>query len=97
MNKFTLGLILGACLLGGCSEVSPFIDTRREAGQVQPVGQSRPDRIAVCYHPLWHDETDVTQLAEKACQAQGKIAVMDDTAYFNCRLMTPNTAFYKCE
>ena len=97
MNKSVVGLLLGVCLLGACSEIRPFIDSRREAGQVQPIGQSRPNRIAVCYHPLWHNETEVSALAAEACQAQGKKAVPDDRAYFNCRLMTPNTAFYKCE
>lgn len=97
MNKSIIGLILGFCLLGACSEVSPFIDSRREAGQVQPIGQSQPDRIAVCYHPLWHNESEVSALAAEACQAQGKTAVPNGQARFNCRLMTPDTAFYKCE
>ncbi len=83
--------------LTACSEFRPFIDTRREAGMVQPVGQSRPDRIAVCYNPVWDNESDYEGLARQACAEQGKIAVYDTTAYFNCRLLLPNTAFYRCQ
>lgn len=89
-----LTLFLG---IVGCAEVSPFIDARREAGQVQTVGQSTPNRIAVCYNPLWHDENDIKQLAEKACSDNKKKAVYSDTKYFNCRLISPNTAFYNCQ
>lgn len=87
---FALGLV-------GCAEVSPFIDTRREAGQVQPIGQSTPDRIAVCYNPLWHNNDDVKKLAEEACSKNKKTAIYDDTRYFNCCLVSPNTAFYQCQ
>jgi hypothetical protein len=82
--------------LTACSEVRPFIDSRREAGEIQPVGQSRPDRIAVCYNPIWDDKSDYEELAVQACSDRGKKAVYDTTAYFNCRLLLPNTAFYKC-
>ena len=92
-KMFALILIFGAT---GCSEVMPFIDSRREAGQVQPIGQSTPDRIAVCYNPMWHDDEDVKKLADDACAANKKTAVYDDTKYFNCRLISPNTAFYRC-
>ncbi len=90
-----MALICG-CLVG-CAETAPFIDTRREAGQVEPVGQSRPERIAVCHHMWWHDEQAVAALAEEACVQQGKHAVYDGTTYFNCRFMTPTTSFYRCE
>ena len=76
----------------GCS---PFIDARREAGQVQPVGQSSANRIAVCYNPLWDDETVRHQLATDAC-SHGH-ATAEETRYFNCCLFAPNTAFYTCK
>lgn len=83
-------------LISGCAEVRPFVDSRREAGQAEPVGQSRPDRIAVCYNTWWDDSSDVLKLAEAECAKQGKKAVPDGITYFNCRLVTPSTAFYKC-
>ena len=95
MNKFVpLGLLL---LLTACSEFGPFVDTRREAGQTEPVGQSRPDRIAVCYNPVWHSDKSIEKLATAACAQQNKQAVYADTSYFNCRFVSPNTAFYTCQ
>lgn len=84
-------------LLTACAEVAPFVDSRREAGQVAPVGQSSPERVAVCYNPLWHDTAEVQALAEAACAERGLVAVADGRAVFNCRLMEPNTAFYRCQ
>jgi len=95
MNKI-LPLCL-ALLLSACSEFGPFVDARREAGQVAPVGQSRPDRIAVCYNPLWHSKKSIEQLAIDACAQQNKQATYTDTSYFNCRFVSPNTAFYTCQ
>ena len=83
--------------VSGCAEVRPFVDARREAGQAQLVGQSRPDKIAVCYNPIWHDNADVIKLAEEACAKNKKKAVYSETKYFNCRLISPNTAFYTCQ
>lgn len=87
-------LLLGA--VAGCSQVRPFVDSRREAGQVNPVGQSRPDYIAVCYNPLWSDSAEAAQLAASACATRSKQAVFDKASPFNCRLLTPTTAFYRC-
>ena len=95
MSRYLTALAL-LCLTA-CSEVGPFVDARREAGLPQPVGQSRPNRIAVCYNPLWHSEEKVAQLAIDACAEQKKTATYEETRYFNCRLFTPNTAFYACE
>ena len=93
MTKYTVLAVL--VLAVGCAQVQPFVDARREAGQVEPVGQSRPDRIAVCYNPLWDKDDAVAAVAQGACAP--KNAVYEDKAYFNCRLLTPNTAFYRCE
>lgn len=89
--------LLGVALLGtalmGCS---PFIDSRREAGQTIPVGQSRKNRPAICYNPLWTGDETLQSMADEACAAIGKKAVFDEKEYFNCRLIAPNTAFFKC-
>ena len=89
----TVALML---FLTACAEVKPFIDSRREAGQTGTIGQSKPDKIAVCYNPLWDSDKSVRDLAQKACAERGKRAVHSDTKYFNCRLFSPNTAFYDC-
>ena len=83
--------------VAGCAEVKPFVDARREAGQMQPIGQSRPDKIAVCYNPIWHDDMDIIKLAEEACAQNNKKAVYSETKYFNCRFVSSNTAFYNCQ
>ena len=88
------GVVLLGGVLAGCA---PFIDSRREAGQSEPVGQSTKNRVAVCYHPLWTSEETIQTLADEACAAQKKKAVADDTRYFNCAFFAPNTAFFKCE
>ena len=93
--KTAWGLIL-ILFLTACAQVRPFIDSRREAGQVKTVGQSTPDRIAVCYNPLWDSDEEIQKLAVEACAQKGKRAVKSDTKYFNCRLFSPNTAFYDC-
>jgi len=91
--KLSLIVLWGVCL----AACTPFIDSRREAGQVQPVGQSRPDRIAICYFPFWTSEDTLLEMATTACAERGKKANFDDKSYFNCRLLAPNTAFYRCK
>ncbi len=93
--------IFGMCalvFLTACAEVRPFVDTRKEAGQIAPVGRSTPDRIAVCYNPLWHQRKAARKLADAACAQTARRAVFDEaaTSYFTCRLLTPAVAFYDC-
>ena len=96
-NRFILSGILGVFLfLNACSEITAFVDSRREAGQTEPIGQSRPDKPAVCYNPIWDKDEKVFSLAEAVCAEQGKTAERTDTLYFNCRFMTPNTAVFTC-
>ena len=95
--KKIISIFLLAFYLAACSEVQPFIDSRREAGKVQPIGQSRPDRIAICYNPIWDSEEELLSLATEGCAQQKKKPVFSEKKYFNCRLATPNTAFYDCQ
>ena len=97
MKKVIINICLISFLsLTACSEVRPFIDSRREAGQTAPVGQSTATRLAICYNPIWDDLDNIQQIADETCQKDGKKANPDGAKYFNCRLMTPNTAFYRC-
>jgi len=84
-----LGTMLTAC--------APFIDSRREAGQSAPVGQSTKDNPAVCYNPLWTGDDTLQTLADEVCAQTGKKAAFQEKKYFNCRLFIPNTAFFKCQ
>ena len=86
---FMVGLMMSLC---ACTS---YVDTRREAGQLTPVGQSSPQRIAICYNPMFGSEAERLDQAKQAC-ASGK-ARFEEAKYFNCALFYPNTAFYKCE
>ena len=94
MKKFILGIVL---FVSACGQFSPFVDARREAGQVQMMGQSTLDRVAVCYNPLWSDKKKVEDLAKEECAKTKRKAVYDDTKWFSCRLVNPSTAFYDCK
>lgn len=89
-------IFLGTFLLA-CEQVSPFVDSHREAGEVKLRGQSTPDKPAVCYNPIWSDKKVVEQLAEDECQKTDRHAVYEDTNWFSCCFVSPATAFYKCE
>ena len=94
MHKFLYifcGLVFGV-VLNACT---PYIDARREAGQVNPVGQSHAPNIAICYNPIFSDKSELEATALTECAP--KKAVYQDTVYFNCSLFYPNTAFYKCK
>ena len=94
MKKSILGLVLFLC---GCGQFAPFVDAHREAGQVELVGQSTPDKVAVCYNPFWSDENEVKALADQECAKTKRHAVYEDTYWFSCRLLNPSTAFYNCK
>lgn len=84
-------------LLNACSVVQPFVDTRREAGQVHPIGYSRPENPAVCYNAWVSLISEVDILAEEVCHQTGKRAVFREEWGFSCRLMTPSVRFYDCQ
>ena len=86
-----------ALFLSACGQVEPFIDSYREAGQVQLLGQSTLDKVAVCYNPIWSDKKQVEELAKSECQKTNRRPVYNDTKWFSCCLMNPSTAFYDCK
>ena len=94
MKKLLLASVL---FLSACGQFAPFVDSHREAGQVQLRGQSSSEKAAICYNPIWSDKKEVEQLAEAECQKTNRHAVYDDTRWFSCCLINPSTAFYKCE
>lgn len=94
MKKF-LYIFCGILFCFALSACTAYVDSRREAGQIAPVGQSQPPKIAVCYNPIFSDEAELEQIALTACES--KKIVYQDTKYFNCTLFYPNTAFYMCK
>lgn len=97
MLKNSLAIFL-FLTLAACGQLAPFVDSRREAGQKEPVGQSAPGRIAVCSNGWWHDPEAIAALAQSACEKEGarKTAVFLERKPFSCRLLTPATSFFAC-
>lgn len=89
-------LFLTVLFLSGCAQFEPFVDARREAGQVQTVGQSSPDRVAICYNPLWSEMGKIEILAKEECAKTKRKIQVDGKKYFSCSLASPVTIFYKC-
>lgn len=87
-------LFLGILWIVGCT---PFIDSRREAGKIGNVGQSRPNRIAICYNGFFTEPEELQKIADEACAATNHKAVRSADAYFNCAFFLPSTAFFDCK
>ena len=86
----------GLCLLLLLTACAPYIDERREAGQIAHVGQSKPDKVAICYHSWRTDDDELLAMAKEACAQTGRVPEYADDKFFNCALFTPSTRFYKC-
>lgn len=95
INRFVMTGVL-VCLLGACTTVKPFVDSRREAGQRDTVGQSTADVVAVCYNKFISDRSQTYDLAEAECQKSRRHAVYESYSSFTCSLIAPYTAFYRC-
>ncbi len=98
MKSFFAYFCLVVLLIGtlGCSQVRPFIDARREAGTVVPVGSSTKSNPVVCYG-LFGDEAERLALAQSVCDESGKTAVLQNKEYFSCKLLTPVKEKYSCQ
>ena len=94
MKKSILSCFL---FLAACGQMGPYIDAHREAGQIQLVGQSTPDRVAVCYNPLWTNKDKIEELAVQECHKTNRKPIYSETKWFSCCLITPSTAFYDCQ
>jgi len=90
----TAFLVLAA--LSGCGIAKPYVDSRREAGKHTLVGQSNPDRIAICYRGGNPPPPDVVKLADSACAETGRVAKFESKSRFACNLLTPTRGFFRC-
>ncbi len=100
-GKIIIFLLL-LCAVNACSQVEPFVDSRREAGRPREnlyVGSSKKNAPTVCYNPLWTDFEKVQKMADEVCVKNdtGTKAVLGRKNYFSCALTTPTKAFFKCE
>ncbi len=94
-GKTVVWALAGAALaLASCA--NPYVDSRREAGQKQPVGTSTPDMVAICFSPSKTPRDQLTALAQPECAKTGRVAAFDHEDAWNCTLLAPNRAFYRC-
>ena len=96
--KFTMKRVLFFLLvfLNGCAQ-TPFVDARREAGSSHTVGESTPNRIAICYNPYSTNANEITKLAQEACQATNREAAYDGHNYWSCRVFWPHRIYFRCQ
>lgn len=83
--------------LTACSAIEPFVDMRREAGQTQPVGFSRPEKPAICFNGLFSDLKEIDAMAEEVCLKSSQHAIFIEEKAFGCRMLTPRIRFYSCQ
>ena len=104
MEKIDLSRVILILVLfaSGCSIVEPFVDRRREAGAEDMtrlyVGESTPEKPAVCYNILTTDYPTVKKLADDECKKYGtgtEAKPFKQTA-FTCRLLVPSHIYFNC-
>lgn len=88
-------LALGAVLAVAACAQAPWVDSRREAGSIEKVGESTPDRIAIC-HAAGATQADLMPLAAQECAKTGRQPVYIGTNKFQCRLTTPHRSYFDC-
>ena len=93
MRKKSL-FILFFLMLGACQA---YVDTSREAGIPYPVGRSKPERVAICYHPWRTPEDELLKMAKEECAKVGGKPVFSERETMACCLMTPAIAYFDCK
>ena len=92
--RLAMVIVGAAALVSACT--APYVDSRREAGQKLPVGPSNKDMVAMCYAPERTSRADLQVLADSECAKTGRIGKFDHETRWNCTLLAPNRAFYRC-
>ena len=97
-----LVLMLLCFALNACSQLSPYLDKRRDVYAQTPdrlyVGASKPDAPAVCYNKWFSTFEQIQKMADDECVAQGtgSHAVLQKETLFTCKLLLPNHLYFKC-
>ncbi len=90
-----LSITLFAVLALSACAGEPWVDTRREAGSIEPVGESTPDRVAIC-HAGGTDRATLLDMAARECAKTGRTPHYVGTSRLQCRLITPHRSFFDC-
>ena len=85
----------GPLLLASCGTL-PYVDSRREAGQKEPLGPSTADMVAICYSKNDAAATELLKLAESECAKTGRVPVFDHEDRWACTAVAPRRIFYRC-
>lgn len=93
--KHTPWLAAVALLLGACGS-SPYVDSRREAGQIESVGPSTLNRVVICYSKTATSEAEALKLAESECAKTGRVPRWDREERWTCTMVAPRRVFYTC-
>jgi hypothetical protein len=80
-------------MLSACAG-TPYVDSRREAGQKEPVGPSTLDMVAICH--AGGDDTAVKALADSECAKTERVPERVLEQRWGCTLMAPRRIFFRC-
>lgn len=86
--------VICALLLAACA--APFVDRRREAGTVEPIGESTPDRVAICYNAATTTPAEIMAIAREACAETGRTPRLVAQTLWQCRLLQPTRVYFEC-
>lgn len=98
MTRSTLAalcLSVAASLALSACAGDPWVDSRREAGQIEPVGASTPDRVAICHAP-GADAATLQAMAAPECAKTNRTPHYVGSTRFQCSLMTPHHSYFDC-
>lgn len=90
-----LFIISSFFLVSACAQFEPFVDARREAGQVATVGSSKPEAPVVC-SGVFTSQKERQALADEECKKIGKKAVSESVSLFDCKLFLPVKERFIC-
>lgn len=91
----TAGLLTLTMALSACG-TAPYVDSRREAGQREPVGSSTADVVAICYSSQSTTPEEIYKLAESECAKTGRAPELASQDKWSCTLFAPTRIFYRC-
>lgn len=86
--------LLSPLALSACG--TPYVDSRREAGEINTVGSSTLDRVAICYNAASTEPGDILKLANDQCARTGRLAQYIGQNRLQCSLLHPHRAFFDC-
>jgi len=82
-------------MLSACA-AAPYVDSRREAGQKEPVGPSTLDMVAICTSGGKNAAAAVKTLADSECAKTNRVPEKVLEQRWGCTLTAPRRIFFRC-